>query len=87
MKLMDYCDAINAEFVLRRYANLTGRWTAKFDHCEVKKGHILSTEFGGGVTPEEAMADYCKQIVGKRIVFNAGSVHRIEFDVPTQLEV
>jgi hypothetical protein len=87
MKLADYCDAINADLILRRYSAQNGRWTASFDRCEVKEGHMLSSEYGNADTPEAAMADYCKKIAGKRIAFNVGSVHRREFDVPIQLEV
>ena len=38
---------------------------------EIKNGNILKSPYGTGKTPEEAMRDYYKQIVGKRLVYRA----------------
>lgn len=43
----------------------------EFGYVEVKRGGILESTYGNGATPEEAMRDYYKKIVGKRLVFHA----------------
>jgi len=43
----------------------------EFGYVEVKRGGILEGSYGKGATPEEAMRDYYKQIVGKRLVYRA----------------
>lgn len=86
MKLDDYCDAINVDLVVRRYASQNNRWCARFDRCEVKNGSLLSSEYGNGVTPEGAIEDYLKKIAGKRIILDAGTTNRREFTVPERLE-
>lgn len=86
MNLFDYCDAINARLTLTRYENQNGRWMARFNECEVKEKGFLVGCYGNGVTPDEAMKDYCKQISGAQVVFNAYTDARTEFTVP-QLEV
>ena len=42
-----------------------------FGYVEVKRGGILESAYGNGATPEEAIRDYYKKIVGKRLVFHA----------------
>lgn len=44
---------------------------ASFDYMDVKEGSILESIYGNGNTPEEAMRDYYKQIVGNTLVFHA----------------
>ena len=44
---------------------------ASLTHVEVKRGGILESTYGNGATPEEAIRDYYKQIVGKRLVYRA----------------
>ena len=44
---------------------------ASLEHVEIKDGGILISTFGDGSTPEEAMRDYYKKIVGKRLVYRA----------------
>ncbi len=46
---------------------------ASLNHVEVKDGCILIAAYGNGETPEEAMRDYYKQIVGKKLVYHAMS--------------
>ena len=43
----------------------------EFGCVEVKSGGILEGTYGNGSTPEEAIRDYYKKIVGKRLVFHA----------------
>jgi len=51
-------------------------YTAKFKGVEVKKGLTLEGAYGNGMTPEEAIKDYCKQISGQWIAVNAYSDSR-----------
>ena len=44
---------------------------SSFEYVEVKRGGILESTYGNGATPEEAMRDFYKKIVGKRLVFHA----------------
>jgi hypothetical protein len=44
---------------------------ADFDYVEIKDGGILIGAYGNSATPEEAMRDCYKKIVGKRLVFHA----------------
>ncbi len=44
---------------------------ADFDYVEIKDGGILIGAYGNSATPEEAIRDYYKKIVGKRLVFHA----------------
>jgi hypothetical protein len=46
---------------------------ASLEHVEVKDGCILKGTYGNGSTPEEAMRDYYKRVVGKQLVFHAMS--------------
>lgn len=43
----------------------------EFGYVEVKRGGILESTYGNGSTPEEAIRDYYKQIVGQRLVYRA----------------
>lgn len=44
---------------------------ASLTNVEVKDGCILEGTYGNGATPEEAIRDYYKQIVGKNLVYRA----------------
>ena len=44
----------------------TSDFYASLNHVEIKNGRILNSAYGTGATPEEAMRDYYKKIVGKR---------------------
>ena len=85
--LFNFLDIIDCELKLLRYANQNGRWLAEIDHCEIKKGPILTGTYGTGTSPNQAIADYVRLIRGKRIVINAASKppYRREFTVPENL--
>ena len=69
--LYDLSDIIRENMIIRRYAGQGGRWTAHFEHAEVKEGAILSSEYGNADSPAAALADYARKIEGKLLVFNA----------------
>lgn len=87
MKLNDYCDAINVNIQLQRYANQNERWSADFESCDILEGSFLHNCYGTGKTPTLAIKDFISKISGKRIVLHAMSTEmRREFDVPVNLE-
>ncbi len=49
---------------------------------EIMRDGFLVGSFGDGATPNEAIANFAKEISGKRIVFNAYRKNRKEIDVP-----
>ena len=87
MTLLEYADVIEARLVIRYRNGSTPamRWYAYFDHAEVKERSMLVWMYGNGPTPDEAVADYAKQIAGQRLVFDAMGPGRKEFTVPTTL--
>jgi hypothetical protein len=46
------------------------RFYVSLNYVEVKDGGILISAMGNGATPEEAMRNYYKQIVGEKLVFH-----------------
>ncbi len=59
------------------------RFYACFKNAEVKNDDsMLGGKSGNGETPEEAMADYGKQISGKLLIIDAGTAERREIYVP-----
>lgn len=49
------------------------RFYAVLDRVEIKDDGVLIGAHGNGATPEEAMRDYYKKIVSKRLVYRAMS--------------
>lgn len=80
-----FLEAIEGELVLLRYPNQNGRWSASISGAEIKKGSILSGDFGNGTTPEEAIKDYLEKIEGKLLVLGAYTDNRREYNVPENL--
>jgi len=85
MNIEEYADILNLEILLTYYPNQNGRWVAKFGNAEIKEGGMLSSEYGNGSTPDEAMANYLKNIIGRRVVINAMRDDRREYNVPVNL--
>jgi hypothetical protein len=81
-------DLLSKHLILKRFANQDNRWMAEFENCEVKDSKdtcIISSCYGNGTSPEEAILDYISNIAGKILVFNAFSENRKEFYCPTYL--
>jgi hypothetical protein len=57
------------------------RYYAEFDHSEIKDGCCLCSMYGNGSTPEEAIAEYAKNISMKRMVLYAMCNERREINV------
>lgn len=60
-------------------------FTACFESAEVAEGGMLRGVYGEGETEAEAIADYCDQINGERLVLNAFRSERREIAVPRLL--
>lgn len=91
--IFEFADVIGKTLEVRRIPNFIGGancWLVHFESSETKKDSsdsILSGSSGRGKTPNEAIDDYEKNIVGKLLVFNAGSKElRKEFNVPAMFE-
>lgn len=65
------------------------RFVCFFKHGEVKESRtsaILSSEFGTGILPNNALKGYINKIRGKYLVFFAGDIKkRYEVQIPTKL--
>lgn len=86
MKLYDFADLIDRPLTITRYSNCQ-RFTVQFDDCEIKEDVILTYSYGNGATLSDAVNDYCKQLSGKTIVFNAmNSKDRQTYRVPVLTE-
>lgn len=58
------------------------RYFAHFKRAEIKEGRMLSSASGDGATPEEAIADYARNISGQLLIIDAYRDERCELHVP-----
>lgn len=85
MDIKELSNLFGKPIVVRYQPNLE-QFQAKFEHGEIKKGGLLHGEYGIGATADAAINDYCRRIVGQRIVFNAASPeYRQEYNIPKML--
>ena len=85
MNIQEFADVVDKTLEIRRrqnWGNPNAIWYAYFQGGEIKQGVCLTSSFGDGATPQDALNDYAAGISGKRIVFNASSPGRQEFVVP-----
>ncbi len=61
------------EIKMRMNWSRNSRFYAVLDRVEIEDDGVLIGAHGNGATPEEAMRDYYKKIVGKRLVYRAMS--------------
>ena len=89
ISITDYADIINCEIIVTYYHNQNNRWSARFEHAEIKESKssgVLISEFGNGKTPKIALENYITSIKGKVLVLDAtGGDKRREFVVPSNL--
>lgn len=86
MKIEEFADIIDKQIIVRYYPNQGGRFSAEFEHSEIKEGAMLAGIFGNGQNPAEAISQYARKIRGARIIFNAMSPdYRVEYVVPKDL--
>ena len=68
MNIYDYADCMDLELKLIRQPQANNRWMCMFDCVEVCEGErILRSAYGNSKSPEGAIADYSRQISGKKI--------------------
>ncbi len=85
MTLEELGDIAGVNLIITRYANQENRYTADFEHTEIKENQdsgILRSTYGNGKTPKCAMSDYAGKISNKWLVINAYSDNRKEFGIP-----
>jgi hypothetical protein len=85
LTLNELADLIDVNISLLRYAGQAGRWTCQFSGVEVMESGCLTSAFGNGSTPQEAMEDFAKNIKGKRIAIGAFTPRRREFNIPLEV--
>jgi len=78
---------LDLEIKGRADANLRESWSASLGRSEIKNGGILAGAVGFGVSAQEALVDLCATIAGQRLVIDAYSEDRREFNVPKDLWV
>ena len=84
-RAFNYEDPFNRPQLIIRcrhgWSDKNARFYASFEDVEVKGRGVLIGAFGDGSTPEEAMEDYLKKIMGKVLVYRAMSEYRKEVAV------
>jgi hypothetical protein len=86
VRLTEYCDVLNVELSITYYPNQGGRWTASIKGAEIKRGAGLTSEYGSGATPVQALTNYVEIIREETLVLDAYTPKRREFGVPKSLE-
>lgn len=84
--LEEFADKHGLEMVVReRPATMNlPRFYASFEDVEISRGVTLTSTFGDGASPEEAVRNYARRIAGGRLVVGAGTPQREEFDAPNE---
>lgn len=88
MTLFEVGDVLGADLIVRRFANQRNRWSCGFESTMARDGnHGLVGNYGSGVTPSEAIADYVQNIRGRTLLaFMDSPTLRREVRVPDTLE-
>lgn len=58
------------------------KYYAKFGKCNAHIGSFYHGKFGDGKTPIAAIKDYCEEISGHNLIFNAYSENKFEIKAP-----
>ena len=86
-KFYNFLDSINCDLEIIRISkkgNHSG-FSVHIHRCEIKEGNCLVSEYGHGDTVNEAIQDYIKKIIGKKIVIHAFTDFRKEYIVPENI--
>ncbi len=86
MSLEQFADAHNLTMKVHERSIVSGlpRYTASFEGVEVMENGILTSSYGNGSSPEEAIADYAERISGRRLAHNAYRSDRSNFEAPNE---
>lgn len=68
----------------REMLRISRYYASPKEHVEIMDDGILRSTFGSGDTPEQAVEDYAREILGERLVKNAYGEDRYEFDAPDE---
>lgn len=89
MNIEEYADVLNLELRIFRYPNQNNRYSAAFEHCETKEdagSAGLTSEYGNGRSPDEAISSYVDKIRNKVLVIHAmDEKRRREYVVPKSI--
>ena len=79
--------AVIAGYPLRvSYMNQLNRWHCNIERAEVMRDGFLSSQYGIGNTPEEAIQSYCEKLRGQTIAIDAyKKALRKEIPIPQTL--
>lgn len=83
MNVKDFFLAINVDLEFTHHSD--DRVTVSGRNCEIKEEGILRSEYGSGSTRKKALDNYATAISGKRLVVNAMSLNRREYNIPSLL--
>lgn len=90
MNIYEFADICNLNLVIKRRTNWhdpKSTWFSHFEYVDVKNGIMLTSTFGNGPTPQDAVADYCRVLQGKEIVLHAHvPEYRKEFTFPAYVK-
>lgn len=84
--IYDYAKMMNQRLICEYITtNHTGPWHARIPRVEVVDDGLLVGVYGVGSTPDEAIADFVKQISGKRLsleMYDGAKFHKARVDCP-----
>lgn len=69
MKIQEFAEYIGLKLLVEKISKR--RFQARFEDTEVFDGTLLVSDCGYGKTQVEAVADYCRRIQAKKLVFKA----------------
>ena len=86
MTLQELSELTKSQIVLRNRTDPTlPRWYGGIEHAEAKDGDILSSTYGNGDTPSEALENHVAHLRGKLLILHSMGPDRAEFNVPESL--
>ena len=90
MNIIAFADIADLTIEIYRHPNQANRWTATFKCTEVKlvsSSSILTSKYGEGTNPADAINDYVEEIKGKILIVFAGTPDmRRTYNVPDNLD-
>lgn len=86
ISIYEYVKIMNQQLVCEFIHNSpVGPWHARIPRVEVVDDGLLVGVYGVGSTPDEAIADFVKQISGKRLsleMYDGAKFHKARVDCP-----
>lgn len=84
MNIFEFAQEHGLDLVVnQRESTKLPRYTVRFKRVEVKDGSLLHSEYGDGMTINDAVDEYAQLISGQRLIFDAMSdKNRKEINAP-----